>query len=402
MKILHVAPSYLPAYRYGGPILSVHSMNKWLARAGVDVTVYTTNVDGKGTLDVPLGREILVDGVKVWYFPVSFPRAWTYSRELRRALNKNVGNFDVVHITSVFLAASTLGARAALRHKKPYIISPRGSLMKEPLSMRSAWKKKIYIFLVERRNLGNAAAVHFTTEKEKEEYIAAGFPMKKSIVIPNAYEESGKEKEMGTQVNVRKKLNIPEGVPIVLSLGRINWKKGFDTLIPAFKKVKETFPQSVLVVAGGDEEGYRDEVERLASEEGMKINTDIKFTDGMVLGAEKAALLEAATVFALPSYSENFGMAPIESMAHGTAVVVTRNIGIATDIEKAGAGVVVEEKTVENNRKEEFADAVVKVLQEEGVEKRMGARARAFVAEAYAPARVAERFAGLYNQVVKK
>ena len=56
MKILHIVPSYLPAYGYGGPIQSVHSLNKWLVKKGADVTVYTTNINGRETLDVPLGR----------------------------------------------------------------------------------------------------------------------------------------------------------------------------------------------------------------------------------------------------------------------------------------------------------------------------------------------------------
>ena len=54
MKILHVVPTYYPAVRYGGPIRSVHGLASALAAQGHDVHVYTTNVDGKGVLPVPL------------------------------------------------------------------------------------------------------------------------------------------------------------------------------------------------------------------------------------------------------------------------------------------------------------------------------------------------------------
>ena len=71
MKILHVVPTYYPATRYGGPIRSVHGLASALAAQGHDVHVYTTNVDGKGVLPVPLDRPVQLDGVNVWYFATS-------------------------------------------------------------------------------------------------------------------------------------------------------------------------------------------------------------------------------------------------------------------------------------------------------------------------------------------
>lgn len=71
MKLFCVIPSYWLAFQFGGPIYSVHSLNKTLVKKGVDVTVYTTNVglDGK----VSVNREVNVDGVKDTYFvPTKF------------------------------------------------------------------------------------------------------------------------------------------------------------------------------------------------------------------------------------------------------------------------------------------------------------------------------------------
>lgn len=108
---------------------------------GVDVTVYTTAVNGPDDLDVPLGVPVDVDGVKVYYFPVKFLRSWFYSPGMHRAIKNNSRDFDLVHITSVFLSASTLGAYYARKFNIPYIISPNGSLMIIPLSI-SAFKRK--------------------------------------------------------------------------------------------------------------------------------------------------------------------------------------------------------------------------------------------------------------------
>lgn len=66
MKLLCVVPSYWPAFQFGGPIFSVHGLNKALVKKGIDVTVYNTNV---GLNDmVPVNQEIDFDGVKVIYF----------------------------------------------------------------------------------------------------------------------------------------------------------------------------------------------------------------------------------------------------------------------------------------------------------------------------------------------
>ena len=63
MRVLHVVPTYLPVTRYGGPIYSVHGLCKALVKQGVEVSVMTTNVDGPGVSDVPIGTRVDMDGV---------------------------------------------------------------------------------------------------------------------------------------------------------------------------------------------------------------------------------------------------------------------------------------------------------------------------------------------------
>jgi glycosyltransferase involved in cell wall biosynthesis len=335
MKILHIVPSYLPAYRYGGPIRVVHELNKWLARLGVDVTVYTTNVDGPGTLDVPLGKEVLMDGVKVFYFPISFPRAWKNSRELNWALKNNIKNFDLVHITSTFLAASYFGSRIAQKAGVPYLISPRGNFMKDTYH-KKYWKKKIYTELIEMHALRGAAAIHFTAKAEKEEYLAENLPLNRAIVSPNGVDEDSFGSIPAKGV-FRKKFGLKKE-RLVLFLGRINWKKGFDTLIPAMAAVLKEIPEAVLVIAGVDDEGYGKVVEKMAERYG--ILNKMRFL-GMLLGEDKNSALLDSDVFVLPSYSENFGNAVVESMYFGLPVILTPGVAISPEIAEAGAGLVV-------------------------------------------------------------
>jgi hypothetical protein len=46
LRIAHVVPSFVPAWRYGGPIESVHQLCKHLAGAGCEVEVLSTGADG--------------------------------------------------------------------------------------------------------------------------------------------------------------------------------------------------------------------------------------------------------------------------------------------------------------------------------------------------------------------
>src|SRR5262249_52963815 len=126
MKILHVVPTYHPAVRYGGPIRSVRGLATALAAQGHNVHVYTTNVDGEGVLPVPVDRPVQFDGVNVWYFATSPGRRLYRSVEMRQALDQNVGNFDIVHLHSVFLWPTSAAAQAARKAGVPYVLSPRG------------------------------------------------------------------------------------------------------------------------------------------------------------------------------------------------------------------------------------------------------------------------------------
>lgn len=389
MKILHVVPSYIPAYRYGGPIWSVHALNKWLVKKGADVTVYTTNIDGPHNLDVPLGREMLMDGVKIFYFPVSL-RFWQYSGEMRENLARATKDFDLIHITSVFLSVSTLGAYYAKKFNKPYIISPRGSLMAAPLQKKYL-KKAIYLSLIEKRNLKNSSAIHFTSEEEKKDYVDAGLSLHSSVVVPNGFDSAEFEKEVATGL-FRKKYGIGPSKKMVLFLSRISWKKGLDMLIPAFANAKKENSDLVLVIAGGDDENYKKTIDELIKKHNLK--SDVIFT-GMITGQDKIGAFSEANVFTLPSYAENFGNAVLEAMNSGLPVIITENVGIAREVEQAGAGLII--KKDENA----LAEAMLKLLNDYDLSLKMGKHGKELVLKTFSWPAIAEKFIKAYKELIK-
>ena len=316
-------PTYLPAVRYGGPIWTVHGLCKALARRGHEVTVFTTNVDGPADSEVPLDRDVGLDGVRVRYFPSRHGRRLYWSPGMARALRESVSGFDLLHLHSIFLWPTWAAARAARAARRPYLLAPRGMLTKTLVRERGFLRKSAWIHLVERRNLEGAAAVHATSALEADEIRAFGFRLRRVLVVPN-----------GVDVAPVTEAPVEAGVPVLLYLGRVSWKKGIDRLVEALAFV----PEAVLVVAGGDDEGLTPRLQALASQRGVADR--VRFV-GPVYGTEKRRLLTSSSLFVLPSLGENFGHAVLEAMAHGLPVVVTPEVGLADEIAAAGAGGVV-------------------------------------------------------------
>ena len=320
MRILHVVPSYIPAWRYGGPIRSVHGLAKAQARAGDQVEVFTTDADGPRRLDVSTDRPVEIDGVLVNYFRRDFPRRLYRSRAMGEALRRRVEEFDIAHLHSVFLWPTRVAARIAAAALVPYFVSPRGMLVESLIVRRGRVRKRLWIRLVERKSLSESAGIVLQSELERQELERLGLQLAPTCVAPNGLdlEEIVIERAQPVPLEVTQ---LIDGDPYVVFLGRLTWKKGIDRLIAAMRDV----PEARLIVAGNDEEELRPSLERLARSSGT---ADRVHFLGEVRGAAKWALLEGAAVFCLPSISENFGIAALEALAAGTPVVVSPTVGL--------------------------------------------------------------------------
>jgi len=345
-------PTYLPATRYGGPIVAVHGLCRALARRGHEVHVFTTNVDGSGVSGAPLDCPVELDGVRVHYFPARLRRLY-YSPAMRKALRTFVPLCDLVHLHSVFLWPTSAAARVAARAGVPYVVSPRGMLVPELIRRKSRVAKSMWIGLVERRTLAEAASVHCTSQRELDDARQLHLPLPSPFVVPNGIDLpplSGERRD-------------PR---LLLFLGRVNWKKGLDRLIEAMRGV-----DARLVIAGNDEENYAVTLPRA---------DNVEFA-GAVSGEAKDALLRRAAVLVLPSLSENFGNVVLEAMAQATPVVVTPQVGLAADVAAAGAGIVAEPASL--------ATALNALLADPAQAEAMGRRGRALVEARFSWDRVA-------------
>jgi glycosyltransferase involved in cell wall biosynthesis len=362
VKILHVVPTYLPARRYGGPIVAVHGLCRALAARGHEVHVFTTNVDGDGTLDVPVATPVNLDGVQVRYFAASFPRLY-WSPSMRVALRGEMATFDLVHSHAVYLWPGIAAARAARVANVPYVISPRGMLVPELIRRKNRFVKTAWLQLFERRGFAHAAAIHFTSELERIEAQRIRLPLPSPFVVPNG-------------IDLERRPDVPRDARTLVFLGRVNWKKGLDTVIAALPVLDDV----QLVIAGNDEEELTPRLR--AQAEQLGVADRVTFV-GPVYGAKKFELLARATLFVLHSRSENFGNAVLEALMMETPVVLSADVGLADEVTRAGAGIV-------------GLDAVAPLLNDSARRAEMGRNGRALVESRFTWERVAEEMENAY------
>lgn len=379
MRILHVAPTYFPAVRYGGPIQSVRGLCKALAQRGHDVHVCTTNVDGGSVSDVPVGQPVDLDGVTVRYFPTGIGRRLFRSPDLAAYLDTGVAQFDVVHLHTVFNWPTTVAARLARRDRVPYVVSPRGMLVRKLIRQKSRLVKSAWIGLFERSNLAAARSVVVTADIEAQDIVDLGLAAARFDVIPNGVDAPPDE---GAAFDGE--LDRLSG-PVILCLGRVHWKKGIDRLIASLASV----PEARLVVAGNDEDGYTEELKAVAARIGVAER--VHFV-GPAYGARKWALFRRADVFALASHSENFGVAVLEAMACGCPVVVTPDVGLADAVAGAGAGLVAAGEPAV------FGAALARLIRDPALRRQAGEAGKRLAEDRFSWSAIAERTERLYAE----
>jgi glycosyltransferase involved in cell wall biosynthesis len=332
MRILQIVPSI--SLIYGGPSQMVLGLAPALAREGVEVTILTTNSNGdrgQKSLDVPLNTPIKQDGYEIIYFRSAPFRRYKFSLDLLKWLNFHAHKFDLAHIHALFSPVSSVAATICRRQKLPYILRPLGTL--DPADLRKKRQlKKFYALILEGKNIAGAAAMHFTSVQEAK--ISERFGVAtRDLVIPLGVIPSQEDGES----TLRQQWSIPADVPLVLFMSRIDPKKGLNLLIPALEKVLAAGLNFHFVLAGKNPQDpdYEEKIKSQIDNSCLRSHTTIT---GFVTGELKSALLQAADIFVLPSYYENFGIAVAEAMAAGTPVIISDQVHICQDVHESESG----------------------------------------------------------------
>lgn len=160
----------------------------------------------------------------------------------------------------------------------------------------------------------------------------------------------------------------PADVPredFVLSVGAVSPLKGYDFLIDALAAVPEELRPRIVLVGNTASAGEKRRLEQLAADRNVRLEICVDLSDEQLADLYRRALL-----FVYAPILEPFGLAPVEAMGCGTAVVAVKEGGVRESVGDGETGLLVE------RRPEAFAQAVCRLLRDEPLRRRMGAAGR--------------------------
>jgi D-inositol-3-phosphate glycosyltransferase len=197
-------------------------------------------------------------------------------------------------------------------------------------------------------------------------------------------------------VDARRHLGLPPDAHVVLFAGRIQPLKAPDVLLQAVAMLLDENPalrsRLVVPVVGGPSGTGLEHPEALAELADRLAIADVVRFVPPVPPAELALWFAAASVVAVPSYNESFGLVAAEAQAAGTPVIAAAVGGLTTVVADGESGVL-----LDSHEPEAWASALRKVLLDDALRARLaqGARERG---RAFSWENTAERTLDVYER----
>ncbi|MCI4336093.1 MAG: glycosyltransferase [Thermoplasmata archaeon] len=180
--------------------------------------------------------------------------------------------------------------------------------------------------------------------------------------------------------------------PTVGFIGRLDWYKGLQDLVPAFAILRKSVPDARLDIAGDGPS--RPGLEALAARLG--VDGSVQFR-GRLIGPEKEAWFQNVHVLAVPSNMwENFPLVALEGLVRGRPVVATQIGGIPDIVDEGETGYL-----VPIGGPTQLAARLSELLRDSALASKMGELGRARVLERFTPEKHVERLLAVYDAVLR-
>jgi len=236
---------------------------------------------------------------------------------------------------------------------------------------------------VDRGFMRGVARIVAISEAVKRFHIAAGLPADKLVTIHYGLDEPPRSPSEVTPAE----LNIPDGAPLLLAIGRLIEQKDHATLLRAFARVHETSPDAHLAILGWGR--LEPDLHRLSAELGLTGSVHIP---GRV---EPRDWLARADVFVHTSRWEGFGIVLLEAMLAGLPVVATRVSAVPEIVVDGETGLLAEPGDAAG-----IAAAVSALIAAPDRRATFGEAGHARAIQEFSVARMTERTVGVYEAAV--
>jgi glycosyltransferase involved in cell wall biosynthesis len=255
----------------------------------------------------------------------------------------------------------------------------------EAKGFRTTWLGRLKVECL-KRTVGKFVAI---TEEIEESLKQIGIPAKKLVKIANGITLDDFSQSYNKE-QVKAEIGWPGETTLVTFVGRLVPAKGVDWLFEVWQHVARQHRQARLLIVG-------DGPERTALE--VKVQ-DLGIKDAVAFVGRQTDVfkfLAASDVFVLPSRQEGTSNALLEAMAQSLPVVV------ADDLLGGNRGVVNDQQdgyVIKFGDSEAFVETLCKLLENAGLRREMGRRARKKIEEEFSIESVADRYCELYYELL--
>jgi glycogen(starch) synthase len=382
-----------PPVMYGGLGRHAHALSAALAKAGHAVTVVTQHAPDAAYEEMDGGVRV----VRVPADPPLVPRdgllAWVMS--LNHSLGRGATQvatdspYDVVHAHDWVVAHAAAAVKSAAG--LPLIATMHATEAGRhqgwlPGSLSRAIHTTEWWLTFEARRV-----ITCSDYMRWEVTRLFDLPPASVDVVPNGIDVAAWQVGDETVAGARK-TRAPDGGPLVVYTGRLEYEKGVHTFLRALPRLRRRFPGLRAVVAGTGT--YEHELRTLARS--LRLGRAVTFT-GFLDHDDIAALAAAADVAVIPSIYEPFGMVALEAAAAGTPLVAADSGGLREIVEAGRTGLQFAAEDVAG-----LADAVTTLLRDEVLARRLVRDAREAAASRYTWSAVAERTTAVYRRAIRE
>ncbi len=354
----------------GGVAGHVRNLALILKKNKIDVSIITNRMKEKKDLNLQVYE---MAGVKDPVFKLNLSPVIT--KKMRKILEKN---FDIVHCHHAFARLPLTGIHVADKINIPSILTTHTvSLFPDSEYL---WRPLSYGYPRYRLQINKVQKI-IAVSKSAKTFIEYFANENKIRVIPNGVDVNRFSPENKNE-NVEKR-------PTILYMGRLVPKKGVHILIRAMSHVVKKYPDALLLIGGKGK--MKTFLSSYASTLGLKEN--VRFL-GYVPDSLLPNLYLSSNVFVLPSTtSESFGITLLEAMASGTPVIGSNVGGIPDVIHDCGL-------IVEPGNPKKLSDAIITLLDDENLRKKLGKKGRKRVEEKYSWDIVGKNIINVYKEIM--
>jgi glycosyltransferase involved in cell wall biosynthesis len=358
-------------------------MQHTLSALGHRIDIATTNDDGPGRrTNFALGEPIqeTAAGEVRWYFNKTTD-FYKVSFAFQRWLEAHIERYDLLHVHALFSFTSTAAMSIAKRKRIPYVVRPLGTLNRYGLERRRPTLKNVSLRLIERPLLEAAAAIHVTSDAEAQDVRSLGIQTR-IVVVPIGVETQSAEPFATTERSF--------SPARYLFLSRLDPKKNIESLLDAFTRLLRANPSATLTIAGDGDPTYVSQLH--AKSAGLGLTSSINWV-GHVEGLKKARIFAESTVFVLPSFSENFGIAVVEALSTGLPCVLTDGVAVSVDVAACAAGRIV------STDADSICRGMLEIVENQESWRAMSCRAVELARSRFGLDQMGARLVELYNEV---